>query len=120
MVLVYGDGDIARATAVAFEAEGHCVVTSAEVPDVAAVDSLVSGIVDQWGGIDVVIMATAAPSGDETEAIVRAGLLVPLMVATRANVEMQRTGSGVIVNVIESGATPGRWPRARPGPGCCP
>jgi len=89
-----------------------------DVRDADAVDDLISGIVDRHGGIDVVVnnaggsphVLAADASPRFSESIIRLNLIAPLLVATRANVEMQLAGHGVIVNIASVSAV-------RPSPG---
>jgi len=101
VVLVSGpDGDTRRAVAAAFDQAGDVVVTSDE-SEAGSVDALVSGIIDDHDRLDIVV-TLSAPAAEDADATVRGSLLAPVIVSTRANLEMRRAGSGVIIHVIDA------------------
>jgi len=91
----------------------------ADVRDVSQVDSLVSTVVDEYGGLDVVVNnAGGAPPVEAAAAsprlhakIIELNLVAPLHVSQRANVVMQQQDSGGSIVMI--GSVSG----TRPSPG---
>ncbi len=100
VVLVSGpSGDMLRAVVQAFEDTGDVVVTSEE-SEAGPVDAVISAIIDDHGRLDVVVTLSSDAQPPDAEAAVKAALLAPVIVATRANLEMRRAGAGVILHVI--------------------
>ncbi|NCG18773.1 MAG: SDR family oxidoreductase [Rhodobacterales bacterium] len=115
-----GTRGIGQSIAVAFAAQGDTVIVggrrppahdryafaAGDVRDPANVDQIITDIVSEHGGIDVLVNnAGGSPSVDSatasprfTEAIFRLNLTAPFVLAQRVNREMQAKG-GVIVNI---------------------
>jgi NAD(P)-dependent dehydrogenase (short-subunit alcohol dehydrogenase family) len=91
----------------------------ADVRDVSQVDSLVSTVVEEYGGVDVVVNnAGGAPPVEAATAsprlhakIIELNLVAPLHVSQRANTVMQQQDSGGVIVMV--GSVSG----TRPSPG---
>lgn len=100
VVLVSGpSGETRRAVAQVFEDAGDVVVTSEE-SEPGPVDAAISAIIDDHGRLDIVVTLSLDTQPSDAEAAIQAALLAPVIVSTRANLEMRRAGSGVILHVI--------------------